>query len=991
MGYRRSILTNWSRRDRLAVLVVGVTVAFLTGTALLILAVSSQTTALAAELQSPGVVTHYDSVESAQAAASPHAIVLPTAQVRTSNGTTTVVGVPNQGTQQALLSKLGVKPPDHTTKAGISKKQSIRLQGQHQAVELEVYPQSKKSIFPPSWYVTNTKTVNRLGATGAITITPTSIADSTSGTPLLSALAFFVAGTKQALSILTIIAAGGAILVAVSVYSVTSMSVKDRLDTIRVIRATGGTPRTVVGLFALRAGLLCLTGLAVGYAGGLIIPRAAVNLAVTAGAPTSLSIHVTNTAGTVLIPIFIGIFLVGCLAGAAAAWPAVRTVPAQIFGTTVSREFGDTGSDSSLSSFKSLLQPDLLNWRALVPTTATLTAFIAFIILVSSIGTAVSPLMASKDTTITQPGSPHPIASKVPEQYASVLHSHNINASPEILLFEMSNGDPFIARGVNYSAFASVTDASILRGRRPTSTNEAVLGANLAHTLNLGVGDTITLGGSTHPAVSRVRIVGIYRASGSFDDELLVTLPMARHLAGIRQGEVQFIRADRLPQQTNSAPQVSVARIDAPKQVAANHPLKIRVRLRNYGLRKQTRSYTVRYGKQTRQVTKTIPGGKTRTVTVQFNAGSAGNRSLKVANQTKSVQVVSPGHLSVEGFPSRAPPHSRPQIHVVNATGGSVSNVTVSIGDQTVTTNKHGRVRVPIPGSGTYRLTLKHGQQSLTRHVLVTQSATRNISASVSVTPNESSIMVQPKVKLIVLNPWNKPISGPITIDGPGGPYKHHVSLKPGSRKVIKTKLPRRQPGKYTVRVQNGSDVISKANYTVTGDSRVVSALASSGYSGTSGIGQAVAMVFGNLYLVFGSLLVLASLMTIGGTTATFAQAVHARRRTIGIHRTTGSAPSRILWQVFSDAIRIGAVATLAALVIAVSVLWVLSDLNYLTVLGMRISINPNPLLIVGTIIGGVLLTLIGSLLATIQLIASPPAELLSGDYITHSGDEIYD
>jgi hypothetical protein len=85
MGYRRALLRRWSRRDRLAVLVVAVTVAFLTGTTVLLLAAGAQTTAIAAQFASPGSAVFYEDPAVANAAAEGDDAVLPVAAVRVEN------------------------------------------------------------------------------------------------------------------------------------------------------------------------------------------------------------------------------------------------------------------------------------------------------------------------------------------------------------------------------------------------------------------------------------------------------------------------------------------------------------------------------------------------------------------------------------------------------------------------------------------------------------------------------------------------------------------------------------------------------------------------------------------------------------------------------------------------------------------------------------------------------------------------------------------
>ncbi|MFW5919406.1 MAG: hypothetical protein ACOCSF_04320 [Halanaeroarchaeum sp.] len=56
MGLEATILRRWNRRDVLAVLVVGVTVAFVTGTTVLVVAATTQTTDVAGEFDRVGDV-----------------------------------------------------------------------------------------------------------------------------------------------------------------------------------------------------------------------------------------------------------------------------------------------------------------------------------------------------------------------------------------------------------------------------------------------------------------------------------------------------------------------------------------------------------------------------------------------------------------------------------------------------------------------------------------------------------------------------------------------------------------------------------------------------------------------------------------------------------------------------------------------------------------------------------------------------------------------
>jgi hypothetical protein len=65
VSYRQALLFRWSRRDRLAILVIAVTVAFLVETTLLILAGGAQTAALVSEFDVTGTATFVEDPDAA--------------------------------------------------------------------------------------------------------------------------------------------------------------------------------------------------------------------------------------------------------------------------------------------------------------------------------------------------------------------------------------------------------------------------------------------------------------------------------------------------------------------------------------------------------------------------------------------------------------------------------------------------------------------------------------------------------------------------------------------------------------------------------------------------------------------------------------------------------------------------------------------------------------------------------------------------------------
>lgn len=976
MGYRRGLLLRWSHRDRLAVLVVAVTVGFLTGMALLLVATGTQTTAIAAEYDSPGTATYYDSPAAAQAAAPEDAVVLPVAAVTTAvGGNTLVVGVPDGET--LTYGQRTIRDGSGTTLGTITRPETRSLQGDARTVTVDVQPRGPDhSIVPARWYATDRATVKELGPTGAYVIDRTAAPIPRQGVPLTAVLSFFLVGTRQALQTLGIVAIGGGLLVAVTVFSVSRMSVRDRLETIRIVRATGGTPRDVLGLFTLRAALLTAVGIGLGYALGVIMANGVVSVAVTVGLPTSLAVSVTPRVLSLLVPVYAGLLVVGALAGATAAVPTIRLPPAHV--TEFGQEAHPQAAETLLTRLRERFALNLLDWRALVPTVATLTAFVVFVVLVTSMAAVAGPITASSDATITEPGSPHPVASQVPGAYTDALRAQGINASGEILLFEMRDGQPYPARGANYTAFASVTDIELVEGREPRTTDEAVIGADLARTLDVAVGDTITMGGSTESAIDRVQVVGMFTAPGPYDDQLLVSLPTARHLSG-RAGEaVQFVRTTHLPETAGNRSGGGIVGVEVMEPVVANESFRVQIHLRNDGLEQATTRTRVTYRGQTRRVERTLPPSGAQTVTLQFAAGSAGAYTLQAGNTTTNVTVLRPNALSIRYLPARAPPESVPLIQVVTATGRPLVDATVTVGNRTVTTDADGRAWVPLKTVGTHTVMATGGGRNATATISVDRNATRTLATRLRITPDSPSLLTHPTVHLELTNPWNRTVTRTIRIQGPGGPSQQTIRLTPGEQQEVTVQLQRQPPGTYTVAVALNGSQATEQKYVVTGDDRIVAALASSGRTGTTGIGQAIEVAFGNLQLVLAALLALAGGMTVGGTTATFAQAVHARRKTIGIHRATGADPQAILRDVIEDAVLVGAIAAILATCLGVLVLHVLATVGYLTAYGVRLSATPTAGVLLGILGGAIALTVIGAAFATIGLLCAQPARLLT-------------
>jgi len=1009
-------VTRWSRRDRLAVLVVATIVALLVGSTLVVVGIGAETEAVAAQLNASGTVTAYDSPDAARAAADGDSLVVPLSVATTADGSTlTVAGPPNEtsvdGVRTDHLPSRTVAFP--LRRNGTSANESVSLVGPDRAVEVRAVPRTDGGTFPPWWAVARPSTVEALGTTGALLVEPASDgAFSLRGpppddVPLTSGLAFFVAGTDQLVRALFAVTAGVGLLAVVVVFSVTRMTVRDRLETLAVLRATGLPRYRLLALFGARAGLLTLVAVGAGAAAGIVLTNAAVNVAVFAGVPTTLSLRVTPAAASVLAPALSGVFVAGVLAGVAAAVPAVRRTPAAL--ERHARPGPSGRLERALPARLSRLTPDLLPADAVVPTALTLAVFVGVgLVATATVGT-LAPLAAADESTVVQSGTNHPWVSRVDADLASALRESGTDASAEILLFSVVDGDPFLTRGAAFDAFAALSDAELVSGRAPEGPGEAVVGRGLSRTTGIEVGDRVPLGGSDRPGYAQVRVVGRYRAPGVFDDHLVVPLATARHLSNVGPGEVNVVRVARsAPEGGDTAPErpgdtppetdgtaltdggppagerdgLSVVDLTVPSTVAADRGVTVDVSVAS-GARATTDTVTVSLGDRNRRVEVSADAESTVDRRVRFGDLAPGTYTVSAGELTRTVRVVADGSLRLSALPAVGPPNATLLVTVRDADGAPVGNATVTAGADdpaTASTGSDGRAAVTLPAAGAVAVrATAPGYANATRRVTVDAGASRVPVGRLRVTPSRVEVFERPTATLELANPWNGTRAW--RVDPPGADPRT-VTLGPGEERTVTSTLGRVGSGRHRVTATADGRTVATATYRVTGDGRLVSALATGDRREVtgSGVGQAATHLLGNLWVVLASLVGLASLATVATTTTTFARTVHARRETIGIRRATGASRAQVLRIVLADAAAVAVPATALALALGYSGAWLLARTGVLTAFGVSLAPSASPVALAGLAALSLALALVGAALAALGLVWPSPARTLTVD-----------
>jgi ABC-type lipoprotein release transport system permease subunit len=830
MGYERTLVTRWTRRDWLAIAVIALTTTFLVGSSL---------TILAAGAQFEGEVETLDAMETAAFTdGSPTeddgVVELPVAAARINGTNATVIGVPDRSVRLTSSfddATLEPPPPDGVVTRGNASVSEARIEGRNGTVTREIRAASNRSVLPERWYATDRTTVRELGQTGAFEVRVDATDNDTddvegiarAGTFLLGTPAFLVGGGRAFIQLLGLVLVGSGLLVGVTVYSVTRMTVRDRRRTLFVVRSTGGDGRRLLGLFGLRAGLLTAGGGAFGYAFGVILVNAILNVATYVGTLTTLDI--SGSAGdTLLIAGMLGcLIIVGAAAGALSVARTVHAVPASLMGS----ETAAGSSDGVVGRLSEALGLRVVGLRTLAPMVAALTVLMAIAVVSVSVGLTLAPLTGATDGVVMSPDASYPLQSQVDRDLARSFRIGGVAASPEVLLPQVEDGQPYVLRGVNYSAYTEVSDVELSDGRRPTRVDQAVIGTGLSRTLGVGIGDRITVGGGTAFGVDRVTVVGRFEGPGYLDDQLLIQLPAAQGLANLDRGTVQIVRTTGIeepPDDDNDsttptpAPRpadIVVTDVSIPETAFVNESIPVNVTLTNNGGQSGDLTLSVPRNGTTRETAVTVEGGGEHTVTLEAVFNEPGFYTVTLGGVEARIEIVpKPSEIVVTNVshPKTATINQTVPVNVTLTNPGDESgNITLSVpyygsSDETTVTVEGGQERTVtlqarFQSPGTYTITVDNIDTNIT---IVEPDPADIVVTDVSI-PETGFATLDTPVEVTLANRGDRPGDMTLSVPYNGTPRETTVTVEGGQERTVTLRARFQSPGTYTITV-GGTD-----------------------------------------------------------------------------------------------------------------------------------------------------------------------------------------
>jgi hypothetical protein len=430
---------------------------------------------------------------------------------------------------------------------------------------------------------------------------------------------------------------------------------------------------------------------------------------------------------------------------------------------------------------------------------------------------------------------------------------------------------------------------------------------------------------------------------------------------------------------------IAVTGVSVPETGLMNESIPVSVNLTNRGGQQGAIRLELGYNGTQRDAFAVVDGRETRTATLNVAYATPGQYNVTLNRFQRIVRVIDGEGLRLSQLPDRSPPGETILIRARNRSGVAVPGVRFRIGDASATTGMNGTAQVTVPSEpGAYSLRSRVvGQTVHERDLRVQENASRSVFLELGVAPERVQILDETRVTATAYNPWGRTISREVVLRQQGKTVgRLLVEAEPGENVSGSTTVEPVVRGGETQQVSAliGGETVANASYTVSVPDRLAALLVRRGlYEPGSGIASSLNQLIGNFQLLQGTLLGLGFLMGVGTTATVVIQAVHARRRTLGIQQATGASPGEVIRIILGDGLRLGVVASVAGILGGYAGLTLLVETGYTVLFGVRIAPLASVWLIGGLLVGGILLVGTSALIAAWWVLRVNPGALLTG------------
>ncbi len=603
--------------------------------------------------------------------------------------------------------------------------------------------------------------------------------------------------------------------------------------------------------------------------------------------------------------------------------------------------------------------------RAVVVVALSIMIFTIAVSVLSGIKSAPSAFSGNNGFIITDSSAPTIFSSRVNVDLVPALEAiPNITSvNPEIFAFANWDGTSFIVRGMG-GGFGF--------GTLSTDLSYAVIGHRLLDKLGLDLPYQMVLSGSYSATMEIVNITSKADTGTSLDDELLVSLDVARHLSDTPDGQASIIRVSTSnPGWLHDLLSPDRARftlfdLHCKSQVALGQTLNLSVGVRNWGSAQGTQQVAF-YDNGVLQTAQnfTLNGGTGFTLkhVVAMSVGGTHNLTFSIGGDfpvelSTKVNVVPP-YLSVSA-PARAILDSKFNATVLRFDGLPAAGASVSFENQTVQSDALGVAQMNATVVGQHRLyanlTGYSGDSALV-NVLDPSAYPPSFSPSIAAfTLSPTSMKQNESSRGLVTLENDGTVAGffdlEILVDG--GPYlTMNVSLGSMASKSVSFQIEDLQPGEHTVQVGTFAIGLSVQPWYAENPGLVQLVIRYGGStslvsSASIPIYQAVKLSQGTISVALFSTGAISALLAAMAIVSVFSKEIRQSRPKFGVLRTIGAPRSTIRKLVFPQALVIGLAGALVGIGLGVLAVDLLSGSSLFEVFGHELSVSVNiPLLIV--------------------------------------------
>ena len=622
-----------------------------------------------------------------------------------------------------------------------------------------------------------------------------------------------------------------------------------------------------------------------------------------------------------------------------------------------------------------------------------MTVALAIIIFTSSVSvlsglrSAPGAFAAGEGFVVSDNSAPTIFSSRVNSEMVAALEAAPgiTGASPEVFAFSSFDGVSFVLRGVDIERLNKTGPAFenflLASGESMERRSSSLIGSNLLERLGIEIPTYLPLVGSYSSRVELVKVVGSYSTGTSLDDELLVSLEVARFLSGMAKDSVSIIRVSTDdPAWLAGVLSPENARFTlydlhtSKSETSPGESISLSFKVRNWGgSRGNTTVQIFQSSSLIDQEEIVLNASSSTSVERSFAFEELGEESLRVSitgdfpvSLYANFTVVEP-YLQVSA-PSKVLLDGTFNVTVTRSSGEPASGSLVTFGSQNSYADSEGKVAFVADPTGTWIVRanlsgLLDGTASV--EVLDPSAYPDEFIPSVvdfTVLPEVLKESESAKCVLVVQNAGSR--SGYFVVDVMVDAQTHvslSISLPGMGSSTVRFDLADLPPGTHTVQAGSFSREVRVEPWIAENPDLVELVVR---YGGTTSLSayasipiyQAAKISEGNVAVALFAIGAISALLSALAISSVYAKEVHESRRRLGILRTIGASRSAVWRLVFPQALESGLAGAAVGVAFGVVISDTLSRSGVFMVFGHELSIQVDTQLLVLVLVAAVLI-----------------------------------